>query len=307
MESGVPQGSHLGPLLFNIFIHDITKTFPSGSSLLFADDLKIFSKISTIDDSAQLQLQIDLLSEWCTANCMDLNVQKCQVMRFYRSRNPLLYNYKLHGQEFPTNETVRDLGVTLDSTLSFVPHIGEICNKALKMLGFVKRVTADFTNVKSLKTLYCSLVRSHLEYCSSVWSPYYAVHINKIEQIQHKFLRYAAYKLNIPCDEIADYTNLENTLNLNTLSLRRRKHDLKILYNIINYRLYDPNLLGKINFHVPPCNTRHNYIFTQPFHRTNYGLNSPISRLTRIANLENLDIFGVSYNQFLADLDTTVT
>lgn len=222
-------------------------------------------------------------------------------MRFHRSNNPIIFNYNLLGEELPTVKTIRDLGVVLDGSLSFVPHIEVICNKALQMLGFMKRVTSEFKHIHSIATLYFSLVRSHLEYCSSVWNPHYAVHVNKIEQIQHKFLRYAAYKLHIPSERI-DYAVLESSLGMNTLSSRRRQHDAKLLFNLINYRSHDPQLLEKINFHVPPCNTRNTYLFAQPFHRTNYGYNSPVARLTRTANSLNLDFYGISFNQFLATL-----
>ena len=84
--------------------------------------------------------------------------------------------------------TIKDLGIIFDSKLTFVNHIDYICNKALKMLGFVNRHIKDFKNVSALKTLYVCLVRSQLESNTCVWSPYYQCHRDRRESVQPKFL-----------------------------------------------------------------------------------------------------------------------
>ena len=76
---------------------------------------------------------------------------------------------------------IRDLGVIMDSTLSFVNHIDTIASKALGMLGYIKRNTSDFKSINAIGLLYCNLVRPLLEYCSYTT----------------RFLRYLAYKSNI--------------------------------------------------------------------------------------------------------------
>ena len=76
VSSGVPQGSHLGPLLFNLFINDIISCFNHCLYLLFGDDLKLFLKISTLDDCLSLQKDFDRLSLWCQTNGLKLNVKK---------------------------------------------------------------------------------------------------------------------------------------------------------------------------------------------------------------------------------------
>jgi hypothetical protein len=75
--SGVPQGDHLSPLLFSIFINDIQKIITNSNCLLFADDTKIYKKIECFDDALKLQEDLINLYHWCIENDMSLNIDKC--------------------------------------------------------------------------------------------------------------------------------------------------------------------------------------------------------------------------------------
>jgi hypothetical protein len=77
-----------------------------------------------------------------------------------------------------------------DSKLLFDEHINAIISKATKALGFLIRNCKDFTNAKTLKILYCSIVSSNLEYVSQIWNPRYASYIDRIENIQKKIIKY---------------------------------------------------------------------------------------------------------------------
>jgi hypothetical protein len=83
VTSGVPQGSHLGPLLCSVFVNDIETILRGSKLLLFADDCKIFRAIGTVSDAK--------LESWCSENEMDLNGTKCKVISFGRSRTKILY------------------------------------------------------------------------------------------------------------------------------------------------------------------------------------------------------------------------
>ena len=86
VRSGVPQGSHLGPILFNIFINDIADNL-LYDYLLYADDMKIFRKITNDQDSHILQQDLNELHRWCVMNKLKLNIGKCSVIHFSRSQN----------------------------------------------------------------------------------------------------------------------------------------------------------------------------------------------------------------------------
>lgn len=293
VPSGVPQGSHLGPLLFNIYVNDIASCFVSANFLMFADDLKLYMRV--VDDSDRMNLQADLdrLSIWCGINGMELNVRKCHSMVFSRDRYPIDRVYSINGCPLDSVSQVRDLGVLLDSSLCFIPHISMAVSKSLQMLGFIMRCARDFLSIQSIKILYCSLVRPHLDYCSCVWSPHYNVHIQAIERVQHRFLRFVSFKMHQRIEDI-DYSEIENLLNITTLQTRRMHRDLTMFYKLLHSCIFSPELLGKIGLHVPSRQTR----LVQPFHirshRTNYGYNSYLTRSARFANKYSgrLDCFG---------------
>uniref|UniRef100_A0A6P7H7D6 Uncharacterized protein LOC114345222 n=1 Tax=Diabrotica virgifera virgifera TaxID=50390 RepID=A0A6P7H7D6_DIAVI len=147
---------------------------------------------------------------------MELNVKKCHLMVFGRHKTPTNHIYTIKDCPLDSVYQIEDLGVVLDSSLSYIPHISSIVSKSLQLLGFIKCCAKDFLNIPSIKILYCSLVRPHLDYCSCVWSPHYNTHILAIERVQHKFLRFVAFKQNQRVDEI-NYSNMEKSLNITSL------------------------------------------------------------------------------------------
>lgn len=144
VPSGVPQGSHLGPLLFNIFINDIREIFDHSSLLLFADDMKI-SKLSDC-----LQEDLNKLCKYCNENFLSLNVKKCSTISFTCKISPNNNQYNLKGEIMSRVSEVGDLGIYLDNKLIFKFHIDYIVAKAYQMLGFILRVGKEFKNYHSL-------------------------------------------------------------------------------------------------------------------------------------------------------------
>jgi len=119
-----------------------------------------------------------------------------------------------------------------------------------KVLGFIKRVAKEFKLSRSLKALYCTLVRSIAEYGSVVWNPHSMVHSQQIERVQRKFLSLTGYNLNIVHPR-HDYAPVLQNLNLLSIDDRRNSHDLTFLQNIICGKIDSPSLLQHIGFRVP--------------------------------------------------------
>lgn len=126
VPSGVPQGSHVGPLFFNFYINDLPKIFKSSSVLLYADDTKIYKQITCVDDAVALQEDLNSFFMWCSHNGLEVNVKKCVSMPYTKKRNKIEYVYSLGGELLEKVVYFKDLGVVFDSKLSFNRHISDM-------------------------------------------------------------------------------------------------------------------------------------------------------------------------------------
>lgn len=286
VSSGVPQGSHLGPLLFNLFVNDIPVLFKYSDCLMYADDLKLYKCISTVRDSIDLQRDLNSLHLWCQFNRLDLNISKCRVLSFHRRLTPVLFGYEIAGDCLERVLEMKDLGVIFDEKMTFNNHIDGIISKAYSRLGFTKRLCADFRDPYTLKSVYCALVRSILEYASIVWCPGYAIHSARIESIQKKFILYALRHLPWRRDNfiLPSYEDRCFLIRLESLSGRRCNAKLIFLFDLLNGHIDAPNILSAVGFSVPLRQLRSHDLFNVPFHRTNYGFFGPLSSMVSIAN-----------------------
>ena len=292
VTSGVPQGSHMGPVLFILFINDVVRCFQNSRCLLYADDLKIFSVVSPTEN--HLQVDLDNFASWCSINNLKLNVNKCKVMRFFKSIKSQNNAYFIEGAALETVSHINDLGVIFDSDLSFIKHIDNIISKAFRLLGFIKRNTKYIYDTKALLSLHNCLVRSILEYCSVIWSPYYQCHIGRLERVQNKFAKYLLFKFHFPYQVLSYETRLL-LCGLQTLEHRRRKALLIFLYKLLKGEIDCVSLLHAVPFHVPGRRTRHFQLFFERTHRTNYGRSAFIDRLVNNynVNFSDCDIFNL--------------
>ncbi len=306
--SGVPQGSILGPLLFLIFINDITHKIKYSRVLLYADDLKLFRQISEVDDRKYLQLDLDALVEWSKANNLPFNVEKCFSITYTRKVLPVRTEYTIDNCILQQVSENKDLGVILDSKLSFKNHINYMVKKSRSMLGFLMRNSVNFTNVQNIQTLYYSLVRSHLEYASVVWNPRTAEATKSIENVQKRFLRYLYYKQFGYYSYDIKYQELLQGYVMKSLRGRRNIFSLIFLHDLIHYKKRDPELLETIKIRVPTFNSRSTNIFTEGHSRTHLLSNAPLNRVVKLYNdliniHHSLDILdGVSKSKFKTQL-----
>ena len=297
--SGVPQGSVLGPLIFNIYVNDLC-TMLSSSKLSFADDLKVFRVILAPNDCIALQEDINTTLTWCADNGMRVNSTKCKVISFTRSNNPICHQYTMDSDTVHRVTSICDLGITIDAKLRFNDHIGIISAKAFSVLGFIRRHGSVFTDVYALKSLYCTLVRSILEYASPIWSPYYAAHVITIERVQEKFVRFVLRMLpwNDP-ENLPPYPDRCQLIGLESLSARRVKAQRLFVFDVVGGVIDCPALLEQIPFNVPPRRFRNSNLLAVHYHRTNYGFNNPLDACIRLFNeVTNEFDFNMSRSKF---------
>lgn len=300
--SGAPQGSCLAPLIFSIYINDIVTQLKS-CSLLFADDLKIFSVVRCKDDCIRLQADLDVISNWCVENRLALNTSKCKKMSYSLKRIELDHPYTINSAILENCEHVKDLGVYLDKKLTFNIHIDEVSRGALKSLGFLLRSTEGFNSPLCLTALYMSLVKSKINYASQIWSPIHQVHIRRLENVQRKFLKYLSFKLDGVFPE-RGYNHLRLLQRFDLLSIEQthRLHSLSFLYKLCNGHADCASLLARLNFSAPLVRTRNQNTFYLSNVRTCLAGKAPLYRactdFNDVESLASVDIFGDSLRQF---------
>jgi hypothetical protein len=190
VRSGIPQGSVLGPLLFVIYINDLPELCAEfGELFLFADDAKFFRTIKTSDDIGRLQLGLNMLTDWSNRWLLRLNVTKCVFLPVGTAKDDYDHGYYLNENGNKTKliqvSSTKDLGITIDSGLTYIDHITLKIHKAYSMLGIIKRNFKDMDKNTFIK-LYKSMVRSHLEYATSVWSPHRKLITTDLEKVQKR-------------------------------------------------------------------------------------------------------------------------
>lgn len=298
-SSGVPQGSHLGPLFFNLFINDIISCFYHSQCYLYADDLKIVKHISNDTDVKLLQEDLYRLGLWCDNNNLKLNSNKCYFMHFSRKKTQYFSSYTLCGHVLREVDTIRDLGVIIDNKLRFNNHINNIVNRSFRLLGFVLRNCREFKSPLSKICVFNCLVRSILEYCSPVWTPMYDIHKKRVESINKRFLWHLAFQ-SLKVKELPSYKQRLAYFKLHSLEKRRDIADLKFLYRLVNNQLDCPELLYKIRLHTPRSLPRPSKytLFTTKMYKSNLGHFSSVNRMqalyNRISKGSKIDIFSKS-------------
>ena len=275
VTSGVPQGSHLGPLLFLIFINDLPTVIENCSILLYADDVKIYHASNENDNI--LQNNLNNIANWCSYNCLYLNLAKCKHMIFARK---VWYRrvFCINGMNLETVEQFPDLGVLMDPKLRFNLHINSILSKAYRTLGFIKRWAKEFRDPYITKLLFTSLVRPILEYASIVWNPSYLCDINRIESVQKQFLLFCLRHLGWGSDvRLPPYESRLKLIRLPTMQIRRKMLNTTFIINLLTGRIDCPPLLNKIqikiNVNTFTRTTRQSYhhsLLNVQYHRQNF-------------------------------------
>ena len=238
VTSGVPQGSVLGPVLFLLYINDITTNIHSQLRL-FANDCLVYQLINSTDDHQILQSDLDTLTTWTRRWQMEFNVSKCKVLQVSTCHTKSLFFYQMCGTPLEIVEQHNYLGVCLHHRLSWQLYIDSICNKANHLLGFLYRNLRHCPN-KLKECAYKQMILPILEYCSPIWDPYQHRSIHKIKMIQHRAARFV---LNQPWNRQHQDSISEMLQNLkwSSLQVRRKQARLIFLLKILNGLICIPN------------------------------------------------------------------
>ena len=164
VTSGVPQGSVLGPLLFNLFVNDITDSLePNTTAKLFADDLKLYREFSNVHPN-NLQAQLNTIQNWSKLWQLQISLLKCSTLTL--GSKELQTKLHLDGNYIAQSHNVRDLGITIDSDLKFKNHIHSIVTTASQRSALILRCFLS-RNPDSLVRAFKVYVRPLLEFAST--------------------------------------------------------------------------------------------------------------------------------------------
>lgn len=224
VQSGIPQGSVLGPLFFLIFVNDIIQVV-NVKIRLFADDCILYQEINNCSDQVCLNSSLASVEAWCATWQMTMNAKKTVAMSITRKRNPLKFSYSTGGNILSTVSSYKYLGLVITSDLRWNEHMSYISKKAMRKLGYLRRSLRQSTQEIRLLA-YKTYIRPILEYASVVWDPYTQKNITQLESIQRKSVRFI---FNCYSWQVSP-TVLLNNANLEPLKLRRYRDRLKYMY-----------------------------------------------------------------------------
>ena len=274
VSSGVPQGTVLGPILFLIYINDIEHDITCNIRL-FADDCILYNEISSPQDTAILQTNIDTLTRWERRWQMSFNITKCHMLTITRKRTPTTFDYTMHGSILSKVTSATYLGIEINSKLTWDTHIDTITAKANRSLGLLKRNLKKAPQaIKSLA--YQSITRPSLEYGSVVWDPHQQYLISQVEAVQRRAARFVFnnYRYN-PIDGYSSVTRMLEQLNWKTLERRRLEARLTFFHKAVYGLIALPINQYLSPYHNPrPTRHSHNLQYRIPFCRTDAYLYS---------------------------------
>lgn len=225
--SGVPQGTVLGPLLFLVYINDISEGLSKGTKLkLFADDSLLYRTIKTPQDSKILQRDLDHLQKWEIKWKMVFHPDKCLTLKITNKIKPIHTKYFIHGIGIEEKKSAKYLGVIIDSSLRWKDHYSSINKKANNILYLLRRnLNKCPRDIKA--RCYTTLLRPILEYSSPIWDPHYLNDIDFLEKIQKRAARFVT---NNYCMESGNSEMNRKSLGWETLEERRQKTKITIFH-----------------------------------------------------------------------------
>ena len=182
VNSGVPQGTVLGPLLFLCHVNILPDAVKSTVRLV-ADNCLLCRPKNSIKDHHTLQLDLQQLEIWAKKWGMRFNAKKCDIMSINNKFSEL---DKRILQQVPENPY---LGISISEDLKWTSHINKISRKANSTLGFLRR-NLKHCPENCRKTTCLALIRSSLEYISVAWDPHIQKDIEKLEKIQRQAARF---------------------------------------------------------------------------------------------------------------------
>ena len=228
----------------------------------------------------------------------------------------------MEGQHLERCDQVRDLGVLLDTKLTFAAHVDATVTKANRMLGMLMRSMqmpkcprrVRF-NHAALLSAFNAHVRSVMEYGSVIWSGAAVTHLARFERLQHRFLMWLASNTRHRCPSL-EYDSLLSHFRVPSIKARLVQTDLVFLHDIFHNRLDCPHLTSLFGLATPARRSRHTGLFHIPFGRVSTVKSAFTTRIPAACNQllqdnPTADFFHPSFRsyirRFASSLDTFIS
>ena len=260
VDTGVPQGSVLGPFLFLLFINDVTNCIPDGGvSNLFADDNFIYVACDTLSEvQHKLQNILDAVSEWYKSNRLMINTDKTKIM-LIGSRHQLQtlrlddFTIKYDGNVLELVNKAKYLGIYISSDLTWDVHVQYMCKQLHYYVSLLRRLSNIFPRSILLK-IYKAYIQPRFDYGVTVWGSTTEGNLNKIQRIQNLAARILTGNY-----DFINYRGIDLVKSLKLFNIRERRDYFlcvlifKSIHGLAPYYLSDR---VDMNFDILGYNTR---------------------------------------------------
>ena len=242
LKFGVPQGSILEPLLFNIFINDILNFIEETKMANYAGDNTIYAVERNLHDLLKtLEEESTLVLNWFKVNEMKSNDDKCHLIVC----NQKDVSITLGSENIEESSSVELLGVTIDTNFNFNEHVTNLCKKANQKLHALARIS-KYLNEDKLKFLMKTFIQSQFNYSPLVWMFHSTTLNNKINRLHESALRVVYKNENSSFQEVLDK---DNSITIHQRNLQQLAIEMYEINNHLSPLRMQELFIEKINEH----------------------------------------------------------
>ena len=228
MNKGVPQGSILGPLIFNIFMNDLFYFVKQANLFNYANDNSVSVNREELNVvSRMLQAEAEVTVQWFSENAMQANPAKFRGILFKGNKDGSDFKVSIRGQDIDFSKSITALGICIDENLTFDNHVNNICLKASRQIGGLQRLTG-LLDLPSKRAIHTSFIVSNFNYCPLVWFFTSRASIMRMQKLQERALRFVLK------DSISDYQTLLSKGSVDSFRISSLKNMAVEIYKILN-------------------------------------------------------------------------